>query len=135
MNLLLDTCTFIWLVADPTQLSARAAALIRNPANPVSLSTASVWEIVVKVETPKGRNSLPPAIVNADLGLLVADQVRMNNVIVLGVGLDHVRAGRGLPPLHKDPFDRLLVSQAIADGLTILTPDPLIQQYPVPTEW
>ncbi|MBX9625587.1 MAG: type II toxin-antitoxin system VapC family toxin [Gemmataceae bacterium] len=135
MNLLLDTCTFIRLATDSSQVPARIAGLIRDPANTRFLSTASVWEIVVKLQTPKGATSLPPAIVTGDLARLVADQVRVNKLVVIGVGLDHVLSGRGLPMLHRDPFDRLLVSQALADGLTILTPDPLIQQYPVPTEW
>ena len=127
MNLLLDTCTFLWL-AGGSSLSDNAADAIRSPANDVFLSAASVWEIVTKYEL--GRLPLPDAPER-----LIPAERRLRGLTPLD--FDEVSAlhGRRLPWLHHDPFDRMLIAQAIAHGLAIVTPDPLIAQYPIRVVW
>jgi PIN domain nuclease of toxin-antitoxin system len=128
MNLLLDTCTCLWLATDPGQLSARATSLLINPANVLWLSTVSVWEIILK-------NRIGKLPLTSDVEQMVNAQVQTNGVRVLPLEQSHVLEGRTLPLHHHDPFDRLLVCQALAEGLTIVTPDQHIQQYAVPTDW
>lgn len=128
MKLLLDTCCLIWLHSDPSQLSARAAALLNDPANERLLSVVSLWEVTIKVGTGK-------LVLGADLEQIVATQVAQNGLEVLPLIAGHTYAGRSLPWVHKDPFDRLLICQATVEGATILTPDHLIRQYTIPTEW
>jgi PIN domain nuclease of toxin-antitoxin system len=128
MSFLLDTCTFIWLVTDPTRLSVGAAARIPDRSNQVWLSPVSVWEIIVKRRKRKLK-------LKGDIRRIVRDQVQKNAIRILPVRLGHVYRNRTLPLIHHDPFDRILICQALAEGLTILTPDHHIRQYPVPTEW
>ena len=131
MNLLLDTCSLIWLYSDPTKLSPRAVQILQDRANVVWLSTVSVWEIVVKNQIGK----LP---LTDDIEQIVEEQIRVNFVQLLPVELRHVLAGRLLPPpatSHGDPFDRLLISQATADQLTIVTPDHMFRKYNIAIEW
>lgn len=128
MTILLDTCTFLWLISGAEELSDRARALVTDAANPVLLSAASAWEISVKHAL--GRLSLPD-----DPMRFVADERARHRIEALPI--DEVAAlnvGR-LPPLHRDPFDRMLVSQAVLGGYTILTPDRAITQYPAATAW
>ena len=128
MKLLLDTCTFLWAADEQTRLSEHARAQIVDPGNEVYLSAVCAWEIAVK----QGRGSLklPQPATRFVPHFRAAHRF-------LELPLDEVAAlqvGR-LPALHKDPFDRMLVCQAIAHGLAIVTPDPLIAQYPVRTVW
>ena len=127
MKLLLDTCTFLWL-AGGGSLSHEAADVIRTPANDVFLSSASVWEIVTKYE--RGRLPLP-----APPERLIPDARRIRGVTALAFDEAAALQGRRLPWLHRDPFDRMLIAQAIAHGLAVVTPDPLIAQYPVRVIW
>ena len=127
MRLLLDTCTFLWL-AGGASLSDDAADAIRQPANEVFLSASSVWEIVTKYE--RGRLSLPEPPER-----MIPTERRLRGLTPLE--FDEVSAlhGRRLPWLHRDPFDRMLIAQAIAHGLAIVTPDPQIAQYPIRVVW
>lgn len=128
MRLLLDTCTFLWLVRNDSQLSSAAAALFCNPANEVYLSAVSVWEIAVKHQLGK----LPLA--DAPSRYVPRERLRHGiSPLPLDEG-DTLMLDR-LPPVHADPFDRLLICQAIQRGLTLLTPDPQIHRYPVAATW
>ncbi len=128
MKLLLDTCTFLWIIADDPQLSRRARALFRSPDNEVYLSAASAWEMAIKHAL--GRLSLPD-----DLSRFVPEMRDTHGIEALPIDERSTLHVSRLPALHRDPFDRLLVSQAIVHGLTILTPDPLVTQYPALTAW
>lgn len=127
MRLLLDTCVFLWL-AGGKSLSSAAASAVRDPSNEALLSAVSVWEIVSKHRA--GRLPLPEPPEQ-----LIPAERKLRGVLALA--FDEVAAlhGMKLPPLHRDPFDRMLISQAIAHGLAIVTPDPLITQYPVRVIW
>lgn len=127
MKLLLDTHTFIWWDSDPAQLSQLALAALRDPANTVWFSTASVWEMVIKSQLGKLTLRLP-------LSQIVAQQ-QTNGLQVLPVTLAHTLAVEGLPLVHKDPFDRLLAAQANVEGAEFVTADPIFAQYPVRVLW
>lgn len=127
MRLLLDTCTFLWL-AGGSSLPPAAAAAIRDPGNDVFLSAASVWEIVVKHATGKLPLPEPP-------DRLIPTERRLRGITSLSIDEESVLQGVRLPPLHRDPFDRMLVAQAIAHGLAVVTPDPLMAQYSVRIIW
>ena len=128
MNYLLDTCTFLWLTLNHPQLSNAARQAIVNPANTAFFSVVSTWEICIKHSSGKLPLPLQPE-------QFVPMQRSMHRIISIGFDEPDVYWLRHLPALHKDPFDRMLVCQALALNLTILTPDPKIQQYPVPVLW
>ena len=127
MRLLLDTCTFLWL-AGGSSLSDEAAAAIRDPSNDVFLSAVSVWEIATKHRA--GRLPLPEPPER-----LIPTERRLRGVAALAFDEASALQVMRLPLLHRDPFDRMLISQTIALGLAIVTPDPLISQYPVRVIW
>jgi PIN domain nuclease of toxin-antitoxin system len=128
MKLLLDTIAFLWIVADAPDLSARARDLFQAPDNEVYLSAASSWEIAVKHGL--GRLPLPDAP-----DRFVREMREAHGITSLPIDEESALHVSRLPALHDDPFDRLIVSQAIVHGLTILTPDSLITRYPARTTW
>lgn len=128
MRLLLDTCTFLWVVGGAAELSARARELFVDPDNEVYLSVVSAWEIALKHTA--GRLPLPESperFVPAERHRHGIDTLDLDEETTLHLGR--------LPPLHRDPFDRMLVCQAIVHGLVLLGPDPLITQYPIRSAW
>ena len=128
MKLLLDTCTFLWLLSGDAQLSARAADTFRDPESDVFLSVASAWEIATKYAS--GRLVLPERPEK-----FVPDMRKARGIDSLAIDEESALHASRLPWLHRDPFDRLLVSQAIVHGMTLLTPDPIMSKYPARTMW
>lgn len=128
MRLLLDTCTFLWLAGGSTALSPAAQRAIRDPAHEVCLSSVSVWEIVTKNRAGRLPLPEPPEV-------LIPAERDMRGLEPLPFDEESALYGTRLPSLHRDPFDRMLIAQAIAHSLTIVTPDPLITQYPVRVLW
>ena len=128
MKLLLDTCTFLWLTTTPDRLSEHARELFQEPTNACYLSAASVWEIAIKY----GLKRLP---LPAQPSRFVPEARQAHGVESLPIEEVATAHVAQLPALHRDPFDRLLVSQAIVHGLTLLTPDPVITRYPCLTTW
>ena len=128
MRFLLDTCTFLWLVAGDDALSESARASVVNPENEVYLSAVSAWEIAVKYAL--GRLPLP-----ASPDRFVPIQRERHAVAPLALDEQAILLLPKLPSLHRDPFDRALVCQAIQHELTLLTPDWQITQYAVRTAW
>ena len=124
MKILLDTCEFLWLVSGDAKLSANVSAAIRDPNNQVFLSAVSFWEISVKHGLGKLPLPQPPA-------QFIPQQREKHLVAPLALDEAAVAQLGGLPALHRDPFDRMLVCQAQAHGLTLASSDPLIRQYPV----
>ena len=127
MTLILDTCTFLWL-AGGQPLPPAASVVISDPSNDVYLSAVSVWEIVTKYGN--GRLGLPESPER-----LIPVERAARGIATLAFGEDAALQATRLPPLHRDPFDRMLVAQAIATGAALVTPDPLISQYPVRVIW
>ena len=128
MKLLLDTCTFLWIAVQSPRLSATATSLFRNPNAKVYLSAVSSWEIAIKCS--QGRLSLPEPAHNYVPSRRVVYQI--DSLPVDEASTLHLEK---LPRIHGDPFDRLLVCQSIVHGMTILTPDQAISQYPARVVW
>ena len=128
MKILLDTCTFLWLVSDSDELSSNARLMFEDPANEVYLSVASAWEIIVKHNL--GKLPLPEPPHN-----FIKNNRLRHRIETLILDEAAVLQLSRLPEYHKDPFDRILICQAISDGMTILTPDTHISSYPVRVEW
>ena len=128
MKLLLDTSTFLWIANDSPELSAHARELFVDPGNEVYLSSVSTWEMAVKYALGRLPMPEPPAP-------FVRLQREQHGIEPLPLEEEAALHLTRLPPLHKDPFDRMLICQAIVHGLVILTQDQLIYQYPVRTAW
>ena len=125
MQLLLDTHIFLWYVTGDTRLSAATCDAINDPNNDVFLSVGSFWEIVIKYEL--GKLPLPQAP-----DRFIPAQRKTHGIQSLPFDENDARFLVGLPFHHRDPFDRMLVSQAMARVLTIATVDPEIKKYSVP---
>jgi PIN domain nuclease of toxin-antitoxin system len=128
VRLLLDTVTFLWLVAEPERLASSVRDAVVDPANEVYLSAVSVWEIAIKHAI--GRLPLPEAAER-----FVPQQRTRHDIESLPLDEDSALQLPRLPALHRDPFDRMLICQAIMHGLVIATPDRDIASYPVRTLW
>jgi PIN domain nuclease of toxin-antitoxin system len=127
MNVLLDACSFLWL-AGGSSLSPAATNAIRDPSNDVFLSAVSAWEIAFKHSTGRLRLPEPPE-------RLIPTERDLRGVRPLPFDEESTFHIVRLPVLHRDPFDRMLICQAIAHGMAIVTPDSLIAQYPVRVIW
>jgi len=124
VRLLLDTHLLLWAAGPSPHLSARARRLIDDPDNELVVSAASLWEIAIKsaLRRPNFRLDAP----------LFRRNLLNNSYQELAVTGEHVVAVVALPLLHRDPFDRILVAQSIVEGITLLTSDPRVAQYPAP---
>lgn len=124
MKLLLDTHLLLWAAGQPDRLSKEARDLLDAPENELFFSSASLWEVVIK--RGLGRDDFKVDARLLRRGLLD------NGYSELPIGSEHVVAVENLPVIHKDPFDRVLVAQAQVEGITLLTADPVLAQYPGP---
>jgi PIN domain nuclease of toxin-antitoxin system len=124
VKLLLDTHLLLWAAGNPSRLSSGARNLINDADNELLFSAASLWEISIKRGLGRTDFKVDPRLLRR--GLLD------NGYGELPIISDHVVAIDVLPPIHKDPFDRILVSQAIVEGVTLLTTDSLLVRYPGP---
>lgn len=124
MKLLLDTHLLIWAAIDSHRLSAKARKLLADPTNELLYSAASLWEIAIK-------HGLGRADFQVDARVLRRG-LQDNGYQELPITGAHTVAVESLPPIHKDPFDRILVAQATVEGITLLTSDVLVAKYPGP---
>jgi PIN domain nuclease of toxin-antitoxin system len=124
VSLILDTHVLLWWIGNDSSLAAAARQAIADPDVRVFVSAASAWEIMFKKSTGK-----------LDAPNDLDQQVARHEFEPLAITLAHALAAGSLPLHHKDPFDRMLVAQAMAEGLTIITRDPRIRQYGVRTLW
>lgn len=128
MRVLLDTHCWLWMQVDPDRFSAETRRVIEDPGNELLLSVASSWEIAIKYRL--GKLPLPehPAT-------YVPSRMRVSGTLPLPVEHGHALHVAELPDHHRDPFDRLLISQAILERVVILTADPQLAAYDVPLRW
>ncbi len=129
MNVLLDTHSFIyWIENNSVALSATAFTLIADKSNTIFLSLASIWEMQIKIQIGKLK------LVN-DLSLVVEEQQQVNGMQLLAIAPQHIYNLSQLPFHHKDPFDRMLLSQAMTEGFSLLSKDTMFAAYPVKVIW
>jgi PIN domain nuclease of toxin-antitoxin system len=128
MEFLLDTCTFLWIITDDSKLSRAVCSVFVEPENSIFLSAASSWEIAVKHSL--GKLPLPENPVT-----YIPQKRKEHKIDVLEISEEATLYLTKLPLIHRDPFDRILICQGIVGGYTILSPDPLIRQYPIKTLW
>jgi PIN domain nuclease of toxin-antitoxin system len=124
VKLLLDTHLLLWVAGQPERLSTLARTLLADPRNELLFSAASLWEIAIKRGLGRADFRVEPQLLRR--GLLD------NGYRELPIASEHAVAIDSLPPIHKDPFDRILVAQAMIEGITLLTSDPLVARYPGP---
>jgi PIN domain nuclease of toxin-antitoxin system len=128
MRVLLDTHTLIWFVLDSPQLSVRVKRLIEDENNEKLLSIASIWEMAIKQNTGKLSFGLP-------FKEFVEQQFNLNSIDLLYINLDHIDVISTLPQHHRDPFDRLIIAQAIIEKIPILSRDGAFDAYPIQRLW
>jgi PIN domain nuclease of toxin-antitoxin system len=122
MKVLIDSHIFLWWADDKPALSRRARKVLEEPSNDLLFSVASAWELALKLDRLELSDRLEP---------LLQAGIRELGLTILGIELRHVIYSGSLPWIHRDPFDRMLISQALLEGVPILTADEKIAQYPV----
>ena len=128
MRYLLDTCALIWFFEGSEQIAPSLQDTLTDPLNDILVSDVSVLEVVIKHQLGKLWLPLAPS-------RLIPSLVRKHGMEPLALDTAAIFQLERLPPLHRDPFDRLLIAQAQVHNLTLVTPDPLIRQYMVPCLW
>ncbi len=128
MRVLVDTHVFLWWVEGDRALPAKARSALADPDNECLLSLASVWELAIKISLGKLRLALP-------VRRYVAEHVAANGFQLLDIGLSHLGRVETLATHHRDPFDRLLIAQALEEKLPVVTADPVFRKYGVKRIW
>lgn len=128
MKLLLDTHTFLWGLEDSPRLSAAARDALGSAENDLLLSVASAWEMSIKA-------GLGQLDLSGDIHGFLTEQIRLWRIELLPVTLRHATAVRDLPQHHRDPFDRMLVVQAVAEEAVLVTDDERLSRYDVEVLW
>lgn len=123
MTYLLDTHVLLWAAGEPGRLSPPVRDLLRDPSTELMFSTASIWEVVIKSSLGRSDFRVDPR--------LLRDGLRRNGYRELAIRSDHALAVGQLPPIHNDPFDRILMAQAQVENITLLTMDEKLARYPV----
>jgi PIN domain nuclease of toxin-antitoxin system len=128
MSLILDTHSFLWFIMGSPRLSGNARALIEDDTHEKRLSTASLWEMAIKLSL--GRLTLAEPF-----GVLIPQQLRVSGIEILNVEIAHLAVLTTLPFHHRDPFDRLIIAQAIVEQCPIVSVDPAFDAYSVERLW
>lgn len=128
MTLLLDTQALLWFLLDDARLSNNARSLMTDPANDLFVSPASLWEIAIKISLRK--YTLPEGFAE-----FMERQIAENHLTILPISVKHVAVVATLPFHHRDPFDRLLVAQAMSENVPVLSADRVFDLYPVTRTW
>lgn len=128
MKLLLDTHTFLWFITDDPQLSTTARALIVDPTNDIFVSPASYWEVAIKVSLGKYPLAVP-------FERFFTEGIEGNNFLILPVEIRHAAVLSSLPMHHKDPFDRMIIAQAMAEQVSVVGIDAAFDAYNVTRLW
>ncbi|HEY9788163.1 MAG TPA: type II toxin-antitoxin system VapC family toxin [Candidatus Obscuribacterales bacterium] len=124
MKLLLDTHLLLWAAGQPELLSAKARAILEDEHSELFFSAASLWEISIKRGIGRDDFRVEPRLLRRGL--------MENGYNEIALTSEHAASIDILPPIHKDPFDRILVAQALVEGITLVTTDPVLAQYPCP---
>jgi PIN domain nuclease of toxin-antitoxin system len=128
MRVLIDTHIFIWYIQNSERLPSSVATYINDGKNDILLSIASVWEMAIKQSTGKLNLGIPYAS-------FIEEQMRLNSMELLPLRLDHLEVVTTMPFHHRDPFDRLLIAQAMLEDIVIISADSIFSSYPVQRIW
>ncbi len=128
MKYLIDTHTLLWIAGNNPKLSKKAKEIYLNPKNEIYLSIASIWELSIKIGLKKLNLNLP-------LKKFVEIHILGNNIQILNISLNHIYRIEKLPLHHRDPFDRLIISQAIEEDIPIIGNDELFDNYEIKRIW
>ena len=128
MRVLLDTHTFLWFLLEDPQLSTTASDVIIDPTNDVEVSPATYWEIAIKIRL--GKYALPEPY-----DIFIEREITTNDFHILPIEPKHTAVLTTLPLHHRDPFDRLLIAQALVEAMPILSVDTAFDAYPVTRLW
>ncbi len=127
MKYLLDTHTFLWFVNDSDEIPEQLFNLLESDVD-LLLSIASLWEIAIKVNI--GKLTLPKPYTN-----FISEQIKLNDIEILPISLEHLNLISTLPLYHKDPFDRLIIAQSLVENLTIISKDSAFDAYAIKKLW
>ena len=128
MKYLLDTHAFIWFITEHRRLSQKAGNIIKDHNNEIFFSAASAWEIFIK-------SRLGRLIIEGDPKLFIVNQLAENRFRSLPIQISHSVYTLHLPEIHKDPFDRMLISQSNVEGMTLISADQIIKKYDISVIW
>jgi PIN domain nuclease of toxin-antitoxin system len=128
MNILLDTHAFLWFIAGSDELSVTARELIEDENNRIFLSAASLWEMAIKV-------SLEKLTLNEPFETLIPEQLSQNGIEILNINTAHAAKIIQLPFHHRDPFDRLLIAQALVEDMSLISIDETFDAYEIKRIW
>jgi PIN domain nuclease of toxin-antitoxin system len=128
VRFLIDTHVFIWYIQNSERLPNLVTTLINDGNNQILLSIASIWEMAIKQSTGKLNLGLP--YIN-----FIEEQIRLNNIQLLPISLNHIEVITTLPFYHRDPFDRILIAQAITEDIGLVSVDSVFSLYPVQRIW
>ena len=128
MRFLLDTHTLLWLVNDDPQLGKKVKKVYLDDGNEIFISMASIWEMAIKI-------SLKKLQIPGTLAEFVKEHIRGNKIDIMAIELNHLYQLENLNYFHRDPFDRLIIAQAIAENITIISSDEAFDEYPIQRIW
>jgi PIN domain nuclease of toxin-antitoxin system len=128
MRIIIDTCIFLWFIENNPKLSSTALSLIEDKGNDILLSLTSIWEIAIKY-------SIGKLIFTKAYDIFIREQIDINSFDILPINFDHISTVAVLPLHHRDPFDRMIISQAIVEGLPIISSDTAFDDYPIKRLW
>ena len=128
MNLLLDSHVFLWLMNEPERVPGQVLTMCENAENTLYLSVASVWELQIK-------HALGKLIMRQPLKVILDEQQQSNSMEILPIKLTHQLRLADLPRIHNDPFDRLLIAQAVVEDMRLISADRVFSDYPVRLVW
>lgn len=128
MSYIIDTHTFLWFINDHVSLSSTAREIIQHPDNPIYLSIASVWEMAIKVSLNKLEMPSP-------FNDFIEQQLVENSIALLHIKTDHIGIVAAMPFHHRDPFDRLIIAQALHESYAIIGKDDIFDQYDITRYW
>ncbi len=128
MKLLLDTHAFMWWHSEPERIPKDTLILLQNPNHELLVSLASLWEMQIKIQLGK-------LTLKDDLEVMVSNQQEQNNISLIYITFAHILELRNLPPHHKDPFDRIVIAQSKVENATLISRDPVFQNYDCSVIW
>ncbi|MCW5968995.1 MAG: type II toxin-antitoxin system VapC family toxin [Blastocatellales bacterium] len=128
MRVLLDTHAFLWFIANDSQLSGRSRAILEDGENELLLSGASLWEIAIKISIGKLQ-------LGGSFDSFIPQHLAINRIALLDISLQHLTAVSEMPRHHRDPFDRLIIAQAMTEQMPVISIDDKFDLYPIRRVW